>query len=229
MIWLPQDTRFPNIICSTYKSSPFCGTRPSCGISFPRIREAIAKRTGAKLRVRGQGSGHKEGAQNVESNEPLMLCISCPERSEQRGRVAGSPGREGDPRRWLASDLRMCGPFIRTNFFAGASRKAYGDKTSQIPLRACPFAKSASLVLRGVLVPGIDCSKCVCSAKAMVVSIVTFPRMEKFPVQMKCARDGYDAARRAVDELFDGLCAAYRTFCLERGRPEPHLHVGVQD
>ena len=29
-----------------------------------------------KLRLRGKGSGHKEGPQNKESDEPLHLCVS---------------------------------------------------------------------------------------------------------------------------------------------------------
>lgn len=29
-----------------------------------------------KLRLRGQGSGYKEGPEKLESNEPLHLCVS---------------------------------------------------------------------------------------------------------------------------------------------------------
>ncbi|CAE7271534.1 unnamed protein product [Symbiodinium sp. CCMP2592] len=36
----------------------------------------IAKRTGAKLRLRGLGSGFKEGPERVVSSDPLMLCVS---------------------------------------------------------------------------------------------------------------------------------------------------------
>jgi len=39
----------------------------------------IAEATGAKLRLRGRGSGFKEGPEQVEADEPLMLCISTPE------------------------------------------------------------------------------------------------------------------------------------------------------
>merc|ERR1712118_22477 len=41
---------------------------------------SIADETGAKLRVRGKGSGHLEGPDNIESDDPLMLCISCSDR-----------------------------------------------------------------------------------------------------------------------------------------------------
>jgi len=37
----------------------------------------IVKSTDAKLRLRGRGSGYLEGANKVESPEPLHLCISC--------------------------------------------------------------------------------------------------------------------------------------------------------
>jgi len=37
----------------------------------------IAESTGAKLRIRGRGSGFKEGPENVEANDPLMICISA--------------------------------------------------------------------------------------------------------------------------------------------------------
>ena len=35
-----------------------------------------------KLRLRGQGSGYKEGPQNKESDEPLHLCISAKNHEE---------------------------------------------------------------------------------------------------------------------------------------------------
>lgn len=39
--------------------------------------KAIAESTGAKLRIRGRGSGFKEGPENVEADEPLMICVSA--------------------------------------------------------------------------------------------------------------------------------------------------------
>jgi hypothetical protein len=39
--------------------------------------KVIAENTGAKLRIRGRGSGFKEGQDNVEADEPLMICISA--------------------------------------------------------------------------------------------------------------------------------------------------------
>lgn len=59
-----------------------------------RIR-AIHEATGAKLRIRGRGSGHREGWMQVEAPEPLMLVISSP------------PGRRRAFREavWLAIDL----------------------------------------------------------------------------------------------------------------------------
>mmetsp|Transcript_5885 Transcript_5885/g.14054 ORF Transcript_5885/g.14054 Transcript_5885/m.14054 type:complete len:445 (-) Transcript_5885:122-1456(-) len=41
----------------------------------------IAEETGSKLRLRGRGSGFKEGPQLVESSDPLMLCVSAPDPS----------------------------------------------------------------------------------------------------------------------------------------------------
>jgi hypothetical protein len=37
----------------------------------------IVNQTEAKLRLRGQGSGYFEGANQTESQEPLQLCVSC--------------------------------------------------------------------------------------------------------------------------------------------------------
>merc|ERR1711907_345520 len=43
--------------------------------------KTIAENTGAKLRIRGRGSGYLEGpAQTEASDEPLMLCISAESR-----------------------------------------------------------------------------------------------------------------------------------------------------
>eukprot|EP00403_Amphidinium_massartii_P045936 CAMPEP_0178466972 /NCGR_PEP_ID=MMETSP0689_2-20121128/52177_1 /TAXON_ID=160604 /ORGANISM="Amphidinium massartii, Strain CS-259" /LENGTH=503 /DNA_ID=CAMNT_0020094009 /DNA_START=1 /DNA_END=1517 /DNA_ORIENTATION=+ len=39
----------------------------------------IAEETGSKLRLRGRGSGFKEGLEYKESSDPLMLCISAPD------------------------------------------------------------------------------------------------------------------------------------------------------
>merc|ERR1712136_281259 len=41
---------------------------------------AIVDRTGAKLRLRGKGSRFLEGPDQVESSDPLMLCISVTDR-----------------------------------------------------------------------------------------------------------------------------------------------------
>merc|ERR1712194_701766 len=38
--------------------------------------KSISEQTGAKLRLRGLGSGFKEGLEQVESSDPLMLCVS---------------------------------------------------------------------------------------------------------------------------------------------------------
>ena len=37
---------------------------------------------GVKLRLRGKGSGYKEGPENKESDEPLHLCISSKTKEE---------------------------------------------------------------------------------------------------------------------------------------------------
>jgi len=39
--------------------------------------KAIAQTSGAKLRLRGQGSGFLEGVEQEESSDPLMLCVSA--------------------------------------------------------------------------------------------------------------------------------------------------------
>ena len=39
---------------------------------------------GIKLRLRGKGSGYKEGPQNKESDEPLHLCISSKNAEEMK-------------------------------------------------------------------------------------------------------------------------------------------------
>ncbi|CAE7267948.1 khdc4 [Symbiodinium natans] len=41
--------------------------------------KVIAKQTGAKLRLRGRGSGFKEGPERRVSSDPLMLCVSSTE------------------------------------------------------------------------------------------------------------------------------------------------------
>ena len=48
------------------------------GANMKRILEACSKESlnGVKLRLRGKGSGFKEGLKNIESDEPLHLCIS---------------------------------------------------------------------------------------------------------------------------------------------------------
>lgn len=38
--------------------------------------KSIAEESGAKLRLRGRGSGFLEGPNQVEASDPLMLCIS---------------------------------------------------------------------------------------------------------------------------------------------------------
>lgn len=43
--------------------------------------KAIAEQTGAKLRLRGRGSKFLEGPEQEESRDPLMLCLSVPNRS----------------------------------------------------------------------------------------------------------------------------------------------------
>eukprot|EP00929_Paragymnodinium_shiwhaense_P008476 TRINITY_DN112431_c0_g1_i1.p1 TRINITY_DN112431_c0_g1~~TRINITY_DN112431_c0_g1_i1.p1 ORF type:complete len:403 (+),score=74.21 TRINITY_DN112431_c0_g1_i1:100-1308(+) len=47
--------------------------------------KAIAEKSGAKLRLRGRGSGFKEGPQGEESTDELMLCVSV---SEKHGYAA---------------------------------------------------------------------------------------------------------------------------------------------
>lgn len=39
--------------------------------------KSINEATGARLRLRGKGSGFKEGYNNVEASDPLMLCVSA--------------------------------------------------------------------------------------------------------------------------------------------------------
>jgi len=46
------------------------------GVSGANMK-AINEETSAKLRLRGRGSGFKEGPDEKESTDDLMLCISC--------------------------------------------------------------------------------------------------------------------------------------------------------
>jgi hypothetical protein len=39
----------------------------------------VAEASGAKLRLRGRGSGFREGHEQEESSDPLMLCVSAPD------------------------------------------------------------------------------------------------------------------------------------------------------
>jgi hypothetical protein len=43
--------------------------------------KAIAEASGAKLRLRGRGSGFLEGPEQLESRDELMLCVSAPDRA----------------------------------------------------------------------------------------------------------------------------------------------------
>lgn len=61
------------------EDSKFRVTKLLIGRGGANMRQ-IAEETGAKLRVRGKGSGHLEGVAMKESTDPLMLCISCPEK-----------------------------------------------------------------------------------------------------------------------------------------------------
>lgn len=56
------------------------------GFNMKKIIDACLGEIGAdpkteadsiKLRLRGKGSGYKEGPNKLESHEPLHLCISC--------------------------------------------------------------------------------------------------------------------------------------------------------
>lgn len=53
------------------------GTR---GINMKRINQL----TGAKLRLRGRGSGYLEGSSRLEADDPLHLCISCCDSNKYR-------------------------------------------------------------------------------------------------------------------------------------------------
>jgi len=47
--------------------------------SHGKFVKAIAESTGAKLRLRGRGSGFLEGVEQLESTDELMLCVSAPD------------------------------------------------------------------------------------------------------------------------------------------------------
>lgn len=53
--------------CNMKRIIETCGK----GASYENIQDVV------KLRLRGKGSGFKEGPKQEESNEPLHLCISC--------------------------------------------------------------------------------------------------------------------------------------------------------
>mmetsp|Transcript_56283 Transcript_56283/g.121277 ORF Transcript_56283/g.121277 Transcript_56283/m.121277 type:complete len:374 (-) Transcript_56283:147-1268(-) len=46
--------------------------------------KTVAERSGAKLRLRGRGSRFLEGPEQQESSDPLMLCVSAPDRAAYR-------------------------------------------------------------------------------------------------------------------------------------------------
>lgn len=58
------------------EESKFKVTRKVLG-SHGKFMKAIAETTGAKLRLRGRGSGFLEGPEQVESVDELMLCVSA--------------------------------------------------------------------------------------------------------------------------------------------------------
>merc|ERR1712183_646058 len=45
-----------------------------------RVKQ-IASESGAKLRIRGRGSNFREGPEQKESNDPLVMCVSAPGQS----------------------------------------------------------------------------------------------------------------------------------------------------
>merc|ERR1712224_593813 len=45
-----------------------------------RVKQ-IALESGAKLRIRGRGSNFREGPEQKESTDPLMMCVSAPSQS----------------------------------------------------------------------------------------------------------------------------------------------------
>merc|ERR1712045_921430 len=49
--------------------------------------KAIAEKSGAKLRLRGRGSGFLEGVEQQESTDELMLCVSAPDSAGYAGAV----------------------------------------------------------------------------------------------------------------------------------------------
>ena len=63
--------------------------------------KAIAEDTGARLRLRGQGSGYLEGPEQVESSDPMMLCVSAPGQEPYRR----ARGKAVDLLRWLYADF----------------------------------------------------------------------------------------------------------------------------
>merc|ERR1712217_371729 len=58
------------------QETTFDVTRKLLGSHGENVKE-ISRNSGAKLRLRGKGSGFKEGPEQQESSDPLMLCISA--------------------------------------------------------------------------------------------------------------------------------------------------------
>ena len=56
----------------------------SKGANMKKIINECGDGEGTKLRLRGKGSGYKEGPQNKESDEPLHLCISSKNAEEMK-------------------------------------------------------------------------------------------------------------------------------------------------
>ncbi|EZG56478.1 putative RRM domain and KH domain (SPAC30D11.14-like KH) protein [Gregarina niphandrodes] len=58
-------------------------TRRIIGVRGNNMK-SVNQATGAKLRLRGRGSGYLEGLGKEEANEPLHLCISCTDEAGYR-------------------------------------------------------------------------------------------------------------------------------------------------
>jgi len=107
--------------------------------------KTIAMRTGAKLRVRGRGSGFLEhggvGAKR-EADEPLMLCISCPHPqgfADSKARVEQllSQVQQEYIQHCKAKNLEV--PDLRVACFDERTLK-YDTKTRSQPIPAAPPA-----------------------------------------------------------------------------------------
>lgn len=79
---LPEARKYTcRFIIGIESDDEFRVVRRIIGAGGAKMKDIVARSGGeAKLRLRGRGSGYVERDIKTESNEPLQLCISCPQK-----------------------------------------------------------------------------------------------------------------------------------------------------